>query len=472
MVSPGRWICRYHSNRRGPCTAPTHQQTPTGGSISSKTTDSRVRILRAWPPAWTPIGLFATAALFRSAQNAGQTTFPLLARNQLGVGAGTVGTLGTAAGAVMVLAGWLLATKLASRTASSVLAAGAALLAAGMLVVGSATSIMELAAGLVLFGIAGGVTPPSLATAIGAASPGQREKQLARYATVLSASLAGGPLAEAGVLYLSHQDVRVAFFFFAPLPLVAVALGLRGAWRRGQRGRSHSGEPQPVPATEEAGGTGAAPTPPPRPTQVVVTSDPLTRRPGRAVLLGTPGGRMALTMQLLYSVPFAAITVFGALLARNEFGLSAAHSQLGFTTFFMTSLLSRVVVARRSPVRAKLAVFAACIVLTIAGLALIVLGGPAAVFFLAMAMLGVPHGVIFPLALSLVASSAHEGHLAAANAGMFATVSLVSAITPALLGAVAATSGYHLMIAAVLAPVLVFSALFLTQWMKAPRYRG
>jgi cyanate permease len=89
-----------------------------------------------------------------------------------------------------------------------------------------------------------------------------------------------------------------------------------------------------------------------------------------------------------------------------------------------------------------------------------------------MAMLGVPHGVIFPLALSLVASSAHEGHLAAANAGMFATVSLVSAITPALLGAVAATSGYHLMIAAVLAPVLVFSALFLTQWMKAPRYRG
>ncbi len=187
------------------------------------------------------------------------------------------------------------------------------------------------------------------------------------------------------------------------------------------------------------------------------------------MLLGTPGGRVALIMQLLYSVPFAAITVFGALLAHKDFGLSAAHSQLGFTTFFVSSFISRVVVARRSPINGKLEVFAVCIALTIAGLALIAFGGPAAVFFLAMALLGVPHGVIFPLALSLVASSAHDGHLAAANAGMFATVGLVSAITPALLGAVAAASGFQLMTVAVLAPVVIFSALFAMQWSKVPR---
>ena len=45
-----------------------------------------------------------TAALFRSAQNAGLTTFSLLAKSRLGAGAETVGTLGTVSGAVMVLA--------------------------------------------------------------------------------------------------------------------------------------------------------------------------------------------------------------------------------------------------------------------------------------------------------------------------------------------------------------------------------
>ena len=447
-------------------------QTFTGGSITSEPNKSQVRHAKRWPPAWTPMGLFATAALFRSAQNAGQTTFPLLAKNQLGVGAGTIGTLGTATGAIMVLAAWVLATKFASRTAVAVVAVGAALLAIGLLFAGSATSITQLTAGLVIFGVAGGITPPSLATAIGAASPSQREKQLARYATVLSASLAGGPLLEAGILYLFHQDVRVAFVFFAPFPLLAVALGLRGAWRRGMQGRQLSHEPQPAPAPEVEGVNEHISTAAPDPREVVVTSDPDARRPGRAVLLGTPGGRIALIMQLLYSVPFAAVTVFGALLAHTEFGLSAAHSQLGFTTFFVTSLVSRVVVARRSPIRAKFAVFAVCIILTIAGLALIVLGGPPAVFFLAMALLGIPHGVIFPLALSLVASSAHDAHLAAANAGLFATVGLVSAITPVLLGAIVAASGYQLMTAAVLAPVVLFAALFLTQWSRIPRYQG
>ena len=425
--------------------------------------------MRRWLAPWSPVGLFAIAALFRSAQNAGQTTFPLLAKNQLGVGTGTVGTLGTAAGAIMVLAAWLLATRLASRSAASVVVVGATLLAGSLLVIGSAPSIVWLTAGLVLFGVAGGVTPPSLATAIAAASPAHREKQLARYATVLSASLAGGPLLEAAILYLFHQNVRVALLFFAPFPLVAVAVGMRGKWRRESHLRSGTLGSEPTSALAEVAITRESAPRPSGAQRLVATSDPNTRRPGRAVLLGTPGGRVALIMQLLYSVPFAAITVFGALLAHKDFGLSAAHSQLGFTTFFVTSFISRVVVVRRSPINAKLTVFALCIALTIAGLALIAFGGPAAVFFLAMGLLGVPHGVIFPLALSLIASSAHDGHLAAANAGMFATVGLVSAITPALLGAVAAASGYQLMTVAVLAPVVIFSALFAMQWSNVPR---
>ncbi|MDA8262755.1 MAG: hypothetical protein M0Z47_07985 [Actinomycetota bacterium] len=424
-----------------------------------------------WSPRWTATGLLVTAALFRSAQNAGLTTFSLLAKSRLGAGAETVGTLGAVSGAVMVLAAWLLAAKLANRASASMVAAGAVVLAAGLIVIASTTTMAQMALGVVLLGAAGGVTPPSLATAVGEVGQERREKQLARYATVLSASLAGGPLLEAAILYLSHQDVRIAFFVFAPFPLVALALGIKGGVVHKRASPRPPANPRIDPVTP-----GEDPS-----TQMPARSssspgEPVPRvrkgRPGREVLLGTSAGRVALIMQLLYSVPFAMVTVFGALVARNEFGMNAAHSQLGFTTFFVASLISRVVVMRLSPIKAKLAVFAACIALTIAGLVMLSLGGPAAVFFVAMVLLGVPHGVIFPLALSLVASAARDGQLAAANAGMFATVAMVSAISPALLGAVAGALDYQLMTASVLVPVIACTLILVVQRKAITAYAG
>lgn len=447
---------------------------------SARRAAGRVHRLLRGRVAWSTLGLFVTAALFRSAQNSAQTTFPLLAREHLGAGAGVVGALGTASGVVMVAASVGLAVRVPTRAAASAVATGAAVLAAALLTVGSSTSMAQLAVGVVLLGAAGGITPPSLVTAIGATAGEHREKQLARYATVLSASLAAGPLVETAILYLAGQKVRVPFFVFAAFPVMALALGLR---RRGA--------PTPDPETGPVGrriglaldmedataaAAAAAREGPDRPagrddqaredgedrgTPRDKTAAVPARRHGRAVLLGTPGGRVALIMQLLYTVPFGIVVVFGALIAKGEFGLNAAHSQLGFTTFFATSLASRVVVARRSPVRAKLAVFAVCIVVTLAGMALLAAGGPAGTFYVAMALLGVPHGAIFPLALSLVASSSRHEQLAAANAGWFAAVNVVAAVTPILLGAVAAAAGFRVMTLAALAPVALFSLLLI-----------
>ena len=424
------------------------------------------RLLPSWPPQWTPAGLFLTAGLFRAAQNSGQTTFPLLARNDIGASAGTIGALGTTAGVVMVLAASVLATKLATRRATSVIAAGSAILAVGLFVIGSTVSLIQLTAGLVFLGIAGGIAPSSLATAIGGAGRVQRERQLAIYATVLSASLAIGPVLEAATLYVAHQDVRIALFAFAPLPVLALAVGLRTG-HKGTPGPNHlSVNEKPSPPVGPTAPAPAAQAKLELPSDTAKSQEPKEKRPGRTVLLGTPAGRIALIMQLLYTVPFAMVTVFGALLARNVFGLTAAHSQLGFTALFVTSLASRVAVVRRSPIEAKLPLFAACVALTIAGLTLLALGGQPVVFYVAMALLGVPHGVIFPLALSLVASSARDGQLAAANAGLFATVSLVSAMAPAILGSIASAFDYRIMAAAVIAPVLIFTMLLLAQWRR------
>ena len=172
---------------------------------------------------------------------------------------------------------------------------------------------------------------------------------------------------------------------------------------------------------------------------------------------------MALTVQLLYAVPFSAVTVFGALLARHDYGLSPAGTQLAFSAFFVASLLGRLAITRRSPVPAKHRVLLGAALVTAVGMVVLSLGGSPLVLFTAMVVLGVAHGVTFPLALALVAESVPSEQLAAANASLFAATNLVSVTAPILLGQIVEHAGYPAMCLAVLGPVAVFSAALAAQ---------
>ena len=394
--------------------------------------------VRAWPPVWTGAGLLLVAGLFRAAQNMGQTTFALFGREDLSLGAATIGSLGTVIGAFALVGALLVGGRLPTNKASTAVGAGVCLLGTSLVVLGSATSPWQFAGGTALLGLAGGFTAPSLATAVGHATPERRDRALAHYAAALSMSLALGPLAETALLELAHQHLRLPFFAFAALPVAALALGLFGRRRANAPGVASGPEP--------------------------VQDSPRDRSSGQfRSLLATGGGRMALTVQLLYAVPFSAITVFGALVARGVFNMTPAGAQLAFTVFFVASLLSRLVVARISPIdhKRRALLLAAC--LTGAGLVLLSLGGPPLFMFIAMVLLGVPHGVTFPLALALIAQSVGTDQLAASNAALFAATSVVAVAAPVALGAVAAAASYRVMIALVLVPVAAFSTLLMVQ---------
>lgn len=400
---------------------------------------------RRWPPSWTAAGLLVVAGLFRASQNMALTTFPLLGRQYLHLGTTVIGALGTVTGVTGIAATLAVGVRVSTSRATASVAAGTALLAVALLVFAGSGSIAPFALGTVLLGLAGGSTTPSLATAVGAADPRERDRALARYAFVLSLSLAAGPLLETGLLTLAGQRLRVPFLAFGALPLAGLVWGMAGR-------RKAPGEEAPG---EEAVGMASVGGP-------EVSSPPLAVARPLAVV-ASPGGRLALTVQLLYAVPFSAVIVFGGLIARDVYGLSAAGAQAGFTAFFSASLLTRLVVARRSPIRRKLRVFAASVALTLAGLALLAVGGSAGLFFGAMVLLGIPHGVTFPLVLALVAESVPSDRLAQANATLFAATSAVSVVAPVVLGAVAAAAGYRVMTAVVLAPVAAFAGLLAAQ---------
>lgn len=385
-------------------------------------------------------GLYFVAGGFRAAQNMALTSLALVVHAQLHRGANTIGVLSAIGGIVLVLATLGISARLAPRHLEAAIAFGLVLLAASLLVVAGTSSLWMLLLAVVLLGVSGGLVMPSLAGAVQrAASQGSTnpERALAVYTLVLSISLAVGPLLEAGILDLARQDLRWPFLLFAFLPVAALALvavRLRDA------------------AALEASGPR-----PPRPPKV----------PLRELL--TPGVRRAFLGQLMYSVPFAAVTVFGAEAARVDVHATASEAQLAFTVFFTVSLTARALVAWRSPIVRKGPLYLGSGILTALGVLLLAVSHSLVGFLVGMALLGIPHGLLFPISLASLADSLPEHALPRANSLLMGSTNVVGIAAPPILGVVAAASGYATMLLVVLVPVV---PLLLALVATTPRVRA
>ena len=412
------------------------------------------------------------AACFRATQNMALTTFALLGKDGLRLDAGAIGWLATLSSLVMVGVTMFGAARLGQRWLLMGAGAGIALLVPALILFAAARSVLLFASATVLLGVSGGLAFSTLSTMAGQLGGVRRERALALFTLTLSASLASGPVVESLILEWSHENIRSPFAAFVVLPLVAVAvLGQQarsGAVRRG-------GGVLPPP---EGGPLGAE-------TVTGALADPYDSVPSVASnepgavgerqhrlflyrltegsLLRLPGWRLALTGQLLYAIPFAVITVFGALVARVAFGVPPAGAQLSFTAFFVTSFAARAGVAWRAPISRKLRLLGLSGFLTALGLVLLGTGHGLGWLLLAMAVLGVPHGLTFPLVLAQVADASEPGTLARANAGLFAATNVAAMIVPAIMGSLVAALGYRGIVLVLLVPVGACSLLLWVQ---------
>lgn len=371
--------------------------------------------------------LLAVTMLFRGSQNMAQTTLSILARERLDLVPGVIGVLTAASALAGVAATVLLAPRVhAQRRAAAVMAA-LGILTASLVCFATARSLLQLTLAALLLGVGGGLAMPTLATMAGSGDGTNRDRDLALYTVALSLSLAVGPLVEALVLRVSNQSLLATFLAFACFP--ALGVGLLEA--RGSR----------------------APRPAERPPQ------PVARGAGYRALLGNRSWRLALTGTLLYQVPFAAVVTFGGAMAREAAHASPAQAEVAFGAFFALSLATRAWLVWRAPIVHKLGLLRLGAALTAAGLVLLALANSMGSFVAAMAILGLPHGLIFPVALGLIAEGTESHELARANAGLLAAANVVNVAVPSLLGAIADLSGYRAMALTVLVPVAGFAAL-------------
>jgi len=417
------------------------------------------------------IALMVATFCFRAAQNAVQTTLSPLGRSSLGLSVAAVGGVAAAVAVLATAATLFVGRFVPPRQIRWALVVGLAVSTVSLPLFAIRGSLTAYLLGASLLGIGGGGAFPSLSTTVGLLDRDRRDRNLAVMTLVLSASLAVGPSIEAGLIRATHDDLGLTLALFGLLPAVATVAAVVAARSVGP----------PTTRVEPSATIAAVEEIEPDPSEEWAPpagdTEPLTRSDATATAASpdlegpsdredrptpqsarwspwrAPSFRLGFLAMVMYQVPFAALVVYGVVIGRSVYGLSTADAELGFTVFFLVSFGVRGLVAWRSPIQAKYGLFLAGAAITAGGVALIAFGHGAASYYVALALLGVPHGLTFPLALAAVADAAPPGRLASANAQLSAATSLLSVATPAILGALATALGERGMLALVLVPV-------------------
>lgn len=383
--------------------------------------------------------LLAITALGRLGQNAGQTTYPLVARNLLHLSNTTVGEMGAVAGVAAVGC----ATQLVGRSRSShtltLIAVGQFLGLVAFVILATPTGSAGVWAAAVALGAGGGLAFPALMTAIAAGPAHERAKALAVFSLALSVSLLAGPLIEAGILRVMGDSLRATFAVLIPLPAAATATSVVAVMRQHRRADSgHHLNARPFGQR---------------------SADKTERFSWREA----PAFKLAVTVMLTYQVPFSALIAFGALLARNTDHTSAAGAEIAFGVFFAVSFAIRGILAFVSMRQTTSALLAVSVVATVVGVALLASARGLGLLLTAVAVLGIPHGATFPLASGILAERTPRHHLAAANGRLMASANAISIVVPLLSGWLASKVGYPHMFLSVELPVVVMGAVLLGQ---------
>lgn len=165
----------------------------------------------------------------------------------------------------------------------------------------------------------------------------------------------------------------------------------------------------------------------------------------------------------IYNVPFAAITSFLVIFAVDRFSVPSSTAYSVFIYFFLTSFISRLLMAIR-PFRSLFPPLIASAMITITGLILIPLMPSFFYFVLVMALMGIPHGTIFPMSSMLVARGTAPEERSVANSYFLAYNNILFIIIPVVFGALSIKAGFTLSYLALAASAVVSTGLLTTRY--------
>ncbi len=289
---------------------------------------------------------------------------------------------------------------------------------------------------MIAAGLALGPIMPNLMTSAGSVEdPGARERLLALYTLTLSVSLLVAQTLAA--LVIRAVSVREGFLLLEPLAALVGA----------------SAPLLPFPSEPSRVSPGAH-------AQVRPSS-----------VLTNEGFIASVLNNLTYQVPFSYLTAFAAVYAVDELGAKGWLGVLAYAPFYTTSLGSRLMMTIRPP-KDIVKYMVAAAALSLIGLTVAWDSRSLTDFYIAMTILGIPHGMTYTLSVLAISRTFRREELNAANSYFFSVMMIIGSVLPALLGWVADRVGYRETFLLITPAVAVILALTLYFAVRARYLRG
>ncbi|BAB66943.1 MFS transporter [Sulfurisphaera tokodaii str. 7] len=273
-----------------------------------------------------------------------------------------------------------------------------------------------------LAGIVLGILMPNIITYAGLLKDRrQRERVLSIYTLALSASLVIGPAIESWILnYFSLLEV---FLFFAPFSILSGIMSF-------------------------------------------FVDFPEERNDGKKTkVFENPGFITAVINILTYNIVFSILLAFAGIYAKSTFNISYSSVTLIFSAFFLTSFLSRLYLSIRPAERLWYYMSFAISITTLGLVFISVLPSNLVLFTVALLLLGIPHGITYPLSIISISRTFLPEERNEANSIFFAIMMLIGIVTPTISGFVIEIIGFRTTLTFII-PIILSLLVLLRRYVK------
>lgn len=337
-----------------------------------------------------------------------QSNNPLFA-HQLGARLSQVALVTSLYAVVTIIVRFSYSARVPLNRVPRVMAFGFLLLVLSVIAIILSRSFGELLGAVALSGISTALVMPHLLSLMGGLSePEHREKNLSYYSLALSSSLVVAPIL--GTLILTHFPLRMLYVLLLVFAVLALGAML---WYQ--------------PALTRRLSEGIAPRP------------NIQLWPTIKELFHSRIFMNSFWVLLLFNLSFAAAMTYGGIDVKDSFHLPYVMVELVLTSFFVASLIGRLVIARfarRGLLNKKATWMFWALGVGALGLGLMGWAPNLPVFLVGFWLLGWPHAALFPLVTMRIASTVDKSQLVAANTISQSSFDLSGTFGPLALGLV------------------------------------
>jgi len=176
-----------------------------------------------------------------------------------------------------------------------------------------------------------------------------------------------------------------------------------------------------------------------------------------------PGFQASVYNNLAYGVPFYVLITFGGIYEVEQFHASLSLVTLLFSLFFLTSFLGRLYYSLKPPKRIRHHMTLA-VSLTVIGIIFMLTAKSLPVFIISLLVLGVPHGLTYPLSVLSLSRAFKPQQRNVANSYFFSINMLIGIILPLITGFFIDLVGFKDSFVGILLVVIIIMILMLNSF--------